>query len=93
MSQFTEKRIAKKKLMFGYEHTDEPIQSVEMQYKININTMINVKIVETECKFKVLNEHFEWFGLIYDTNYFKSLYKENLLKHCNDLGTFFEKWK
>ncbi|GFX98578.1 zinc finger MYM-type protein 1 [Trichonephila clavipes] len=30
-SQFKEKRTARKKRMFGYEHIDEPIQSFEMQ--------------------------------------------------------------
>ncbi|GFW50465.1 zinc finger MYM-type protein 1 [Trichonephila clavipes] len=66
-SQFKEKRTARKKRMFGYEHIDEPIQSFEMQYRVNFsNTMIDAIIVDTECRFKALNEYFEQFGFIYD---------------------------
>ncbi|GFV07582.1 zinc finger MYM-type protein 1 [Trichonephila clavipes] len=44
-SQFKEKRTARKKRMFGYEHIDEPIQSFEMQYRVNFfNTMIDAII-------------------------------------------------
>ncbi|GFU00547.1 zinc finger MYM-type protein 1 [Trichonephila clavipes] len=47
-SQFKEKRSARKKRMFGYEHIDEPIQSFEMQYRVNFfNTMIDAIIVDT----------------------------------------------
>ncbi|GFY02961.1 zinc finger MYM-type protein 1 [Trichonephila clavipes] len=34
-SEFKERRTARKKRMFGYEHIDEPIQSFEMQYRVN----------------------------------------------------------
>ncbi|KAK4880038.1 hypothetical protein RN001_008184 [Aquatica leii] len=45
-------------------HIDEPIQSIEMQYRVNFfNTMIDAIIVDTECRFKALNEYFERFGL------------------------------
>ncbi|GFT93185.1 zinc finger MYM-type protein 1 [Trichonephila clavipes] len=64
-SQFKEKRTARKKRMFGYEHIDEPIQSFEMQYRVNFfNTMIDAIIVDTECRFKALNGYFEQFGFI-----------------------------
>ncbi|KAF2886830.1 hypothetical protein ILUMI_19344 [Ignelater luminosus] len=87
-SQFKEKRIAKEKRMFGYEHIDESIQSVEMQYRVNFfNKMIDAIIVDTECRFKALNEYYERFGFIYDIDYLKSIPKEDFLKHCNDLGT------
>ncbi|GFT93862.1 zinc finger MYM-type protein 1 [Trichonephila clavipes] len=47
-SQFKEKRTARKNRMFGYEHIDEPIQSFEMQYRVNFfNTMIDAIIVDT----------------------------------------------
>ena len=49
--------------------------------------MINAVIVDTECQFKVLNEYFDRFVFIYDINYLKFLPREDLLKHCNDLGT------
>ena len=78
--------------MFGYEYMDEPIQSAETQYKVNFfNTMINAVIVDTECRFKALNEYFDRFGFIYDINYLKLLPREDLLKHCNDLGTILRK--
>ena len=51
------------------------------------NTMIDAIIVDNECRFKALNEYFERFGFIYDINYLKSIPKEDLLKHCNDLAT------
>ena len=87
-SQFKEKRIVRKKRMFGYEHMDEPLQSAEIQYKVHFfNTMIDTVIVDTECRFKTLNEYFDRFGFIYDINDLKFLSKEDLLKHCNDLGT------
>ncbi|GFU85618.1 zinc finger MYM-type protein 1 [Trichonephila clavipes] len=89
-SQFKEKRTARKKRMFGYEHIDEPIQSFEMQCRVNFfNRMIDGIIVDTECRFKALNEYFEQFGFIYDINYLNSIYisKEDLLKYYNDLGT------
>ncbi|GFW18293.1 zinc finger MYM-type protein 1 [Trichonephila clavipes] len=64
-SQFKEKRTARKKQMFGYEHIDEPIQSFEMQYRVTFfNTMIDAIIVDTECRFKALNEYYEQFGFI-----------------------------
>ncbi|GBP51838.1 Zinc finger MYM-type protein 1 [Eumeta japonica] len=87
-TEFKEKRIAKKKRLFAYEHIDETIESVEMQYRVNFfNSMTDAIIVDTECRFKVLNEYYEQFGFIYDLNYLKSIPKEDLLKHCNDLGT------
>ncbi|GFV84582.1 zinc finger MYM-type protein 1 [Trichonephila clavipes] len=47
-SQFKEKRTARKKRMFSYEYIDEPIQSFEMQYRVNFfNTMIDAIIVDT----------------------------------------------
>ena len=49
--------------------------------------MIDSVIVDTECRFKALNEDFDCFGFIYDINYLKFLPREGLLKHCNDLGT------
>ena len=56
-SQFKEKRIARKKRIFGYEHMDEPTQSAETQYKVNFfNTMVGAVIVDTEYRFKELNE-------------------------------------
>ena len=68
--------------------TDEPIQSAETQYKVNFfNTMVDAVIVDTECRFKVLNENFDRFGFIYDINYLKFFPREDLLKHCYDLGT------
>ncbi|GFU46081.1 zinc finger MYM-type protein 1 [Trichonephila clavipes] len=84
-SQFKEKRTTRKKRMFGYEHIDEPIKSFEMQYRVNLfNTMIDVIIVDTECRFKALNEQFYF---IYDISYLNSTSKEDLLKYCNDLFT------
>ncbi|GFW02984.1 zinc finger MYM-type protein 1 [Trichonephila clavipes] len=89
-SQFKEKRTARKKRMFGYEHIDEPIQSFEMQYRVNFfNTMIDAIIVDTECRFKALNEYFEQFGFIYDISYLNSISNEDL-KYCNDLGTILQ---
>ncbi|GFT32831.1 zinc finger MYM-type protein 1 [Trichonephila clavipes] len=75
--QFKEKITARKKRMFGYENIDEPIQSLEMQYRVNIfNTMIDAIIVNTECRFKQLNEYFEQFGFIYDISYLNSISKK-----------------
>ncbi|GFS89085.1 zinc finger MYM-type protein 1 [Trichonephila clavipes] len=48
------------------------------------NTMIEAIIVDTECRFKALNEQFDF---IYDISYLNSISKEVLLKYCNDLGT------
>ncbi|GFV73762.1 zinc finger MYM-type protein 1 [Trichonephila clavipes] len=76
-SQFKEKRTARKKRMFGYEHIDEPIQSFEMQYRVNFfNIMIDDIIVDTECRFKALNEYFEQFGFIYGISYLNSIYQK-----------------
>ncbi|GFV55748.1 zinc finger MYM-type protein 1 [Trichonephila clavipes] len=77
-SQFKEKRTSRKKRMFGYEHIDEPIKSFEMQYRVNFfNTMFDAIIVDTECRFKALNEQFDF---IYDISYLNSISKEDLLK-------------
>ncbi|GFU07714.1 zinc finger MYM-type protein 1 [Trichonephila clavipes] len=74
-----------KKRMFGYEHIDKPIKSFEMQYRVNFfNTMIDAIIVDTECRFKALNEQFDFN---YDISYLNSISKEDLLKYCNDLFT------
>ncbi|GFX79960.1 zinc finger MYM-type protein 1 [Trichonephila clavipes] len=55
-SQFKEKRTARKKRMFDYEHTDEPIQSFEMQYRVNFfNTMIDAIIVEKTATYSLSN--------------------------------------
>ncbi|XP_071051124.1 uncharacterized protein [Onthophagus taurus] len=87
-SQFQERRVARKKKMFDYEGIDEPVQSAETRFRIDFfNTMVDAIIVDVECRFKSLNEYFERFGFIYDINYLRSLSKQNLLKHCNDVGT------
>ncbi|GFW27578.1 zinc finger MYM-type protein 1 [Trichonephila clavipes] len=49
--------------------------------------IVMLLIVDTECRFKVLNEYFEQFGFIYDISYLNSISKEDLIKYCNDLGT------
>ncbi|GFT40466.1 zinc finger MYM-type protein 1 [Trichonephila clavipes] len=82
-SQFNEKRTTRKKRMFGFEHIDEPIKAFEMQYRVNFfNTMIDAIIVDTERRFKALNEQFDF---IYDISYLNSISKD--LKYCNDLFT------
>ncbi|GFS91171.1 zinc finger MYM-type protein 1 [Trichonephila clavipes] len=48
--------------------------------------MIDAIIVDTECRFKELNEYFEQFGFIY-ISYLNSISKEDILKYCNDLVT------
>ncbi|GFW35835.1 zinc finger MYM-type protein 1 [Trichonephila clavipes] len=76
-SQFKEKRTARKKRIFDYEHIDEPIQSFEMQFRVNFfNTMIDAIIVDTECPFKALDEYFKQFGFIYDISFLNSIYKK-----------------
>ncbi|GFT52643.1 zinc finger MYM-type protein 1 [Trichonephila clavipes] len=82
--QFKEKRTSRRKRMFGYKHIDEPIQSFEMQYRVNFfNTMIDAIIGDTECRFKALSEYFEQFGFIYDISYLNSISNDDLLKYCN----------
>ena len=91
-SQLKEKRKARKKQIFGFEHMDEHIQPAETQYKVNFfNTMIDVVIVDTECRFKAVNDYYDRLGFIYDINYLKFLPREDLLKHYNDLGTILRK--
>ncbi|GFT87385.1 uncharacterized protein TNCV_413731 [Trichonephila clavipes] len=47
--------------------------------------MIDAITVDTECRFKALNQYFEQFGFIYDSSYLNSISKEDILKYCNDL--------
>ncbi|GFX69081.1 zinc finger MYM-type protein 1 [Trichonephila clavipes] len=51
--------------------------------------MIVAIIVDTECRFKALNEYFEQFDFIYiyDISYLNSISNEDLLKYCNNLRT------
>ncbi|XP_046998304.1 uncharacterized protein LOC124613634 [Schistocerca americana] len=90
--QLKKKQEHRKKLIFSYEQFYEPIQSAEMKYRDNFfNIMIDTTIFDTKHRFKALNEYFEQFGFIYDMNYLKSLSKDKLRKHCNDLDTIFKK--
>ena len=60
---------------------------LKQSIKLIFNIMINAVIVDTECRFKALNEYLDRFGFNYAINYLKFLLREDLLKHCNDLGT------
>ncbi|XP_060860667.1 uncharacterized protein LOC132938028 [Metopolophium dirhodum] len=85
---FKNKRIAKKKKMFSYEHTDEPIENGEKKFRVDFfNSMIDGILHDIKWRFKSLNEYFEYFGFIYDMNILRSISKEDLYKHCCDLGT------
>ncbi|XP_050529651.1 uncharacterized protein LOC126899133 isoform X2 [Daktulosphaira vitifoliae] len=85
---FKNKRIAKKKKMFSYEHTDEPIENGEEKFRVDFfNSMIDGILHDIKWRFKSLNEYFEYFGFIYDMNILRSISKEDLYKHCCDLGT------
>ncbi|XP_051170603.1 uncharacterized protein LOC127287620 [Leptopilina boulardi] len=73
--------------MFDYEHVDEPVQSAEKEFEINFfNAMIDRIAQDIKWRFNALNEYHEQFGFIYDINCLKSLSKEDLLKHCSNLG-------
>lgn len=72
--------------MFNYEHNDEPIESAEMNYKVNFfNAMLDQIARDIEWRFNSLNEYFERFGFICNINGLKALSKEDLYKHCGDL--------
>ncbi|KAF0749389.1 Uncharacterized protein FWK35_00024052 [Aphis craccivora] len=49
--------------------------------------MIDGILHDIKWRFKSLNEYFECFGFIYDMNILRSISKEDLYKHCCDLGT------
>jgi len=51
------------------------------------NSMIDGILHYIKWRFKSLNEYFEYFGFIYDMNILRSISKEDLYKHCCDLGT------
>lgn len=73
--------------MFDYQHPDEPIESVKKQFEINFfNTMVDEITQDIGWRFNALNEFCDKFGFIYDINYLKSLSKEELRQHCDDLG-------
>lgn len=84
--EFRNKRVAKKKRMFDYESSDEPIQSPKIRYQIDFfYAMIDSIITNMELRFTSLNQHFEDFGFLYDLSALKNMPQEQILKHCNDL--------
>lgn len=85
---FKNKRVAKKKTMFDYESSDEPIQSPKSRYETDFfNTMIDSIVSNMDSRFISLNQHFENFGFLYDLSKLKNIPKEHILKNCQDLHT------
>lgn len=53
---FKNKRIAKKKKMFSYEHTDEPMENGEEKFRVDFfNSMIDGILHNIKWRFKPLN--------------------------------------
>ncbi|KAL4718201.1 hypothetical protein ACJJTC_014060 [Scirpophaga incertulas] len=84
--EFRNKRVAKKKRMFDYESSDEPIQSPKIRYQTDFfYAMIDSIITNMELRFTSFKQHLEDFGFLYNLSELKNMPQEQILKHCNDL--------
>ncbi|KAL4721540.1 hypothetical protein ACJJTC_001076 [Scirpophaga incertulas] len=84
--EFRNKRVTKKKRMFDYESSDEPIQSPKIRYQTDFfYAMIDSIIINMELKFTSFKQHLEDFGFLYNLSELKNMPQEQILKHCNDL--------
>ncbi|XP_004206394.2 uncharacterized protein LOC101241485 [Hydra vulgaris] len=86
---FQQKRCYKKKKMFLYESSDEPILDPKTEFRVNFfNQVVDKALQSLQPRFMQLKEHFQLhkpnklFGFLYN---FRNMSKEDLRKHSADL--------
>ncbi|XP_078514769.1 zinc finger MYM-type protein 1-like [Lissotriton helveticus] len=81
-----DRRISKKKKMFGYEGADMPITDPKEQFRIKFfNALVDTAIVCIDRRFEQLKNHQKQFGFLYNISSLKDMKGGDLQKHCNDL--------
>jgi hypothetical protein len=80
-------RPRKKKICFDYEHRDEPVESLELIFKVNFYFYIlDIVVSKLNDRFELLNECNDYFGFLNDLGSL-SIDKKELMKCCMDLQT------
>nr|XP_047133848.1 uncharacterized protein LOC101240817 [Hydra vulgaris] len=80
---FQQKRCYKKKKMFLYESSDEPILDPKTEFRVNFfNQVVDKALQSLQPRFMQLKEHHKLFGFLYN---FQNMSKEDLRKHSADL--------
>ncbi|XP_047132451.1 uncharacterized protein LOC124811181 [Hydra vulgaris] len=80
---FQQKRCYKKKKMFLYETSDEPILDPKTEFRVNFfNQVVDKALQSLQPRFMQLKEHHKLFGFLYN---FQNMSKEDLRKHSADL--------
>ncbi|XP_047139200.1 uncharacterized protein LOC124815076 [Hydra vulgaris] len=80
---FQQKRCYKKKKMFLYESSDEPILEPKTEFRVNFfNQVVDKALQSLQPRFMQLKEHHKLFGFLYN---FQNMSKEDLRKHSADL--------
>ncbi|XP_004205865.3 uncharacterized protein LOC101239811 [Hydra vulgaris] len=76
---FQQKRCYKKKKMFLYESSDEPILDPKTELRVNFfNQVVDKALQSLQPRFMQLKEHHKLFGFLYN---FQNMSKEELRKH------------
>lgn len=79
----TEIRQRKKKRQFEYEHEDEPPQTPENKFKVNVfYTLLDTAWNSLTERFDQLQTYVNYFSFLYNLY---DINNEDLLKHCADL--------
>jgi hypothetical protein len=79
-------RLRKKKFFFYYEHRDEPVESLELNFKVNFYFYIlDIVVSKLNDRFELLNECNDYFGFLNNLGSL-SIDKKELMK-CMDLQT------
>ncbi|XP_065642806.1 52 kDa repressor of the inhibitor of the protein kinase-like [Hydra vulgaris] len=80
---FQQKRCYKKKKMFLYESSDEPILDPKTEFRVNFfNQVVDKALQSLQPRLMQLKEHHKLFGFLYT---FQNMFKEDLRKHSADL--------
>lgn len=78
-------RPRRKKTFYEYEQKDEPIQSPELHFKVNLYFYIlDIAISKLDERFQDLETHVESFGFLNNLSVFS---KEEIMKYCTNLET------
>lgn len=76
-------RPRKKKIFFEYEHEDEPIQSPELNFKVNFYFFIlDIAISKLDERFKDFEKHNDSFGFL---NNLGAITKNEIMGYCKNL--------
>lgn len=79
-------RSRQRKKMFSYEASDEPIADPKQKFKIEcFFTIVDAAITSVRERFEQLREHADLFRFLYDIGSLRTLSKDELQKHCDDL--------